>query len=76
MKLLSCSHVDISVLKGALLISPGGIEYTITGISLSLDDFLPWIHIVSPDIKDSESAIPFDSTIKDWSVQIGNNLYG
>ena len=76
MKLLDCSHVDINVLKGALIVSPHGAQYTITGVSLSLDDLSPWIHIIDPDIKDSETAIPFDSTIKDWSVQIGNNLYG
>lgn len=75
MKLMSCSHVDISVLVGSLIVNPGGAGFIITGISFSLDDLSPWIHIKDPDIEESDQAISFNETLEDWSIQIGNSLY-
>lgn len=75
MKLLSCSHVDIINLLGSMIVNPGGACYVITGISLSLDDFTPWIHIKSVERAEANEAIPFDDSLKDWSIQLGNSLY-
>ena len=75
MKLMSCSHIDISVLVGSLIVNPNGAGFIVTGISLDLDDLSPWIHIKDPDIEGSDQAIPFNETLKDWSIQIGNSLY-
>ncbi len=75
MKLMSCSHVDIINLLGSMIVNPGGACYHITGISLSLDDFTPWIHIKSVDSDEATQAIPFDDSLKDWSIQIGSCLY-
>ena len=77
MKLLDCSHIDISNLKGALLISPNKISHIITGVSVSLEDFTPWLHLKDPDYDElGGTAIAFDDKLKDWSIQIGNDLYG
>lgn len=76
MKLLECSHVDISFLKGALIISPNKASYIITGVSVSLEDFTPWLHLKDPDENGfGGTAIAFDDKLKDWSIQIGNDLY-
>lgn len=75
MKLMSCSHIDISVLVGSLIVNPNGAGFIVTGISLDLVDLSPWIHIKDPDIEGSDQAIPFNETLKDWSIQIGNSLY-
>lgn len=75
MKLMSCSHVDINALVGSLIVNPNGVEFIITGISFSLDDLSPWISIKDPDGKDSDQAIPFDDSLKDWQIQLGSMLH-
>ena len=77
MKLLECSHADISILRDALLINPNGVEFIVTSITVSLTDLTPWLHIKelgAPD--DGHDALPFDSSFKDWSIQLGNRLHG
>ena len=76
MKLESCSCVDINAMVGASISNPQGKDFLVTGISLSLDDLTPWIHIKNPEHPDSECAIPFDDSLKDWSIQLGNSLFG
>ena len=81
MKLLDCSHADISVLRNALLINPNGSEFRVIAVTISLRDLTPWLHIKdlndanSNDADSSDAAIPFDSSLKDWSVQLGNYVH-
>ena len=58
---------DISILYGALLTNPNGVEFYVVGLSVDIANHVFLLSIEKPDDKEVAS-VDFNS-LKDWTIQ-------
>lgn len=69
MQLAQHSHVNILCLQGSILTNEHGTDFYIDNISLSLDELMPYLHLVKVDDLTEWGAICFDR-LEGWSLQL------